>query len=314
MTQEMARRVADALVASRNGDGGWGTRPGLTSATEPTALAALALLGGPEAAHVASASGALGWLLARQNPDGGWPAVPAVEASGWPSSLAVLALARTSPGDESQRRAALRGGLWLLGQRGRRLPWLRRLISRLRPEAVPKPAVELDADLVGWPWTFGSFSWVEPTSYALLALKTLRGRIGFRPGEGRIREGERMILDRACVGGGWNYGNYRVLGEDLWPYPDTTALALLALHGSESARVDEGLEALGRMMETVDSPLALSLAIGCLRRYRRDASELEVRLVRQLESGEPSRETRTLAFTAVALAGREQPFAFEADA
>ena len=37
---------------------------------------------------------------------------------------------------------------------------------------------ELDPYLSGWPWTAGAFSWVEPTSYSLIALKKLKPDAG----------------------------------------------------------------------------------------------------------------------------------------
>jgi hypothetical protein len=70
---------------------------------------------------------------------------------------------------------------------------------------------------------------VEPTSWALLALKRMRGALPRRRTEDRIEEAHRLLADRMCRGGGWNYGNKAILGFDLDPYPDTTALALLAL-------------------------------------------------------------------------------------
>jgi hypothetical protein len=47
----------------------------------------------------------------------------------------------------------------------------------------------------------------------------------------RVREGLRLIRDRAIVSGGWNYGNNAAFGRDLRPQPAPTGLALLALAG-----------------------------------------------------------------------------------
>ena len=45
----------------------------------------------------------------------------------------------------------------------------------------------------------------------------------------RLEQAERLLFDRQCAGGGWNYGNSEVLGQKLHAYVPTTALALLAL-------------------------------------------------------------------------------------
>ena len=45
----------------------------------------------------------------------------------------------------------------------------------------------------------------------------------------RVREGVRVLRDRAIPGGGWNVGNTVVFGTTLRPQPATTGLALLAL-------------------------------------------------------------------------------------
>ena len=58
-----------------------------------------------------------------------------------------------------------------------------------------------------------------------------------RPTE-RIRQGELLLYDRMCADGGWNYGNTKVLGEHLPPYPETTALALIALQEHPDSRAE----------------------------------------------------------------------------
>src|SRR5262249_34182668 len=70
------------------------------------------------------------------------------------------------------------------------------------------------------------FSWVEPTSWAILVLRRL-GQ-GEHP---RVREGITLLLDRALDDGGVNYGNRRILGIALEPIPTPTALMLMALQG-----------------------------------------------------------------------------------
>jgi hypothetical protein len=118
--------------------------------------------------------------------------------------------------------------------------------------------VPFDSELSGWPWMDATFSWVEPTSHAILALRA--SGHGDHP---RVAEAEKMLLDRACVGGGWNYGNREVLGYDLPPFVPTTAVAVMALQGVADAgqAVDEGLDYLQNEVAAHPSALSLSLAI-----------------------------------------------------
>ncbi len=85
---------------------------------------------------------------------------------------------------------------------------------------------DIDYKMVGWPWGLNTFSWVEPTSWACIALR-LAGK-GDSP---RVLEGIRLLLDRAFDQGGANYGNKVILGKPTEPIPTPTALMLLALQG-----------------------------------------------------------------------------------
>ena len=303
--------ILTRLAQAQRPDGGWGAVPGVHSNTEATALGILALARWPDRIGPESLSVGRAWLAEKQNRDGGWPVSEAVPESSWMTSLAVLALFLSRPeGSSRPERAVLRGGLWLLAERGRGEHWLVRLLNRVRPERVEgEPFVVLDFNLIGWPWTTDTFSWVEPTSHAMLALKTLRPFLRARSLDARLVEGRRMIFDRMCLGGGWNYGNSRVLGEELWPYPDTTALALIALHDEPSdTRIRESLASLNRMLEAIDSFLALALSILALRLHGRDVSELQNRLARKIESAGAPADTRSLALSALAMADGVAPF------
>ena len=119
-----------------------------------------------------------------------------------------------------------------------------------------------------------------------------------------------MILDRACRGGGWNYGNSRVFNEDLWPYPDTTAMALIALGDRpDSPEVSAGLSALNRMLETDRTLLATSLGSLCLDTFGQDSSRLRQRITERVEQGLGWADTRALALAGLALEHRH-PFEF----
>ena len=105
-------------------------------------------------------------------------------------------------------------------------------------------------------------------------MKTLRDRRGSAPIDPvRVRDAERLLEDRACRGGGWNYGNSNMLGQELAAYVPTTAVALLAMRdrAGDPASI-QGLEFLERHATSERSALALALASRALRAYGRDAA------------------------------------------
>ena len=200
-TPAAARATADvrkALLASRNADGGWGYYPGKTSRLEPTAWALLALNEPPA-------------MLKNWRLQGSWR----VDVAGAPINYAFQALA----------------GLVLL-QHAEYVPdasaIARSLVDVKGVSFEQTDAIRQNNSLQAWPWIDGTFSWVEPTALALLLLKKCRGGLPPSAAE-RIAVGERMLIDRVCAGGGWNYGGSNVFGQDLFPYVPTTAWGLLAL-------------------------------------------------------------------------------------
>jgi hypothetical protein len=284
--------LASSLEERRTPDAGFAAVPGGSPDSESTALAALA-----RQALALGTGDAVGWIAARQRPDGAWPLTDAVAAPSWASAWAALALARSESGSESLARAAR----WLVAREGRRPGLLPRALGRLTGQ---HERLEQDLTLRGWPWHEAAASWVEPTASALLALRVLETRAPVAGARERIEEGERLLWDRACVKGGWNYGNRRVLGEALEPFPDTTALALLALQGSARREaLAEGCDALERLLDEKASSLALALAALALELHARDAAPLRVRLEARVERIGPPRETRSIAFALLALTG-----------
>jgi hypothetical protein len=291
----MVSPAVEFLRTAQNAAGAWGWQAGRAGNTECTALALLAL-------HVHRSSDAsdviergVAWLHNRQYPEGSWPVGDQVPTAGWMTSLAVLALARLDEADLHARR----GADWLLGRKSRRVPLLFRAWLRLRQQ---EPAVEQDQNLVGWPWTADTAAWVEPTAWSLLAVKQLQGRLPRQRVAERIRQGEQLLADRMCRGGGWNYGNRRILGEDLLPFPDTTALALMALHDSPSAAVTGvSIDRLHDMRATNRSALVLALATLSLQLYGENVTELRAELHERIRSGPGDDDVRTLALMLLAL-------------
>ena len=243
------------LKATQNPDGGWGYFPGKPSWLEPTAFALLALAGEPGAAVDR------GWKLVRswQRPDGAFRPCAAVDEPHWSTSLVVTLGCMTGVIDDGFQR----GLRWLLCSAGTEGRPFFRLVHWLRPSIV-----EFDPSLSGWPWEVGASSWVEPTAHALMALRCA-AKIVHRPDlDGRIALTERMLLDRRCRDGGWNFGNRRVLGADLPSYPETTAMALMALNGHAAVRWGAALDGVDRAWQKTRSPLARAWLSSCLLMYR----------------------------------------------
>lgn len=197
-----------ALRAAQHRDGGFGPRPGGESEPEPTALAGVAL----------GDAAAAAWLTAHQGSDG---SVGMRLGSVWNDSATALAA------------FALSGAA-----RERALDHVAAAQGRITPDS---PIVPHDGSLRGWAWTAGTAGWVEPTARGVLALRSLR------PTAPEIADGVGYLGDRACAGGGWNYGNRAVYGENLPPYAQTTAAAMLALRPSDGAVFEQGLAALGTL-------------------------------------------------------------------
>ena len=114
-------------------------------------------------------------------------------------------------------------------------------------------AVTNDTDLMGWPWVGKTFSWVEPTSLSLIALR--KAGNGNHP---RVSEGIQLLLDRQLPTGGWNYGNKIIFGQELHPLPGPTGLALQALAGRVSRnKVKHSINYLNAQVAQLHTPLTL---------------------------------------------------------
>ena len=294
--------ILNALIAWQNPDGGWGATQDRTSNTEATSLALSALKSiGARSVDDRILRGAL-WLTARQNPDGGWRLNDVATAGSWTTALAIIAL---SAFPEHQKRVH-NGALWLVQQEGSAPGILAKLILWVRGNSNIN---ELNTDLIGWSWVPNSFSWVEPTSYALTALKKVRSSISDNNLNERIRQGEALIYDRMCKGGGWNYGNSKVLDYALWPYPDVTAVALIALQDrAAEAANQQSLNALRKTAAEANSGLASSWAALCLSLYGQDIREWQSRIEKGFEKNGFLGETKTLALALLALNDKANPF------
>jgi len=194
-----------ALLSSRNADGGWGYRAGKRSRVEPTSLALLALAAGGEPVD--------GGILTRWERSAGLLIDPAATHANIAFSGIAALVAQYQP----------------LRLNGAAAPLVNALLDHQGAILPASTTIQQDNALVGWPWLDGTFSWVEPTSWCLLALKRWSRTRPSLDRSVRIDQGERLLRDRVCREGGWNYGNPQVLGKSLYAYAATSALALLAL-------------------------------------------------------------------------------------
>ena len=259
MVNASAHDIAEILVRGRNADDGWGYYPGKTSRIEPTSWAALCLSrAGKSKTDLA---GAASWLISRLGVDGFLDDATGESPNLGFNGLGVLALRR--PGN-------------LLPERQRLLAALAAVKGvALEPDA----ATRQDSTLHAWSWVKGTFSWVEPTSWCLLALKKSPEPLEANERSARIDEAERLLFDRVCQTGGWNYGNSNMLGQQLHAHVPTTALALLALQDRrEHPLVQKSLEYLIQRRLSEPAGMALSLTSICLRVYGVPAPDVEERL------------------------------------
>ena len=281
---------SEELLDRQNPDGGWGYSRGGSSWTEPTCYALLALSSG-EVSSPAGSQGAvaarkgLQWLTSGQRSDGGWAPRPGVDESTWVTALALLLPPVLSAGDPQ------RAAQWLLNQSGRESGFIYRLRLRLLGVRLD-PTQQYD----GWPWYPGTAAWVAPTALTFLALQKLNSSTGDAQIQKRLAEGRAFLLARRCRDGGWNHGSTQALGYDSDSYPETTGVALLALHGTKAAEMGNAIDVAEHHLRESHSLEATSwLTLGLLA-HGRAPSEVSVM---------PHQGTVAISLAAIAGAARQ---------
>jgi hypothetical protein len=180
-------------------------------------------------------------------------------------------------------------------------PW-RRLLARFSADGDVFP---INNSYRGWGWTPRTSSWVEPTSFALLALEQRDAGVAASKVERRRQLATALLYDRMCPGGGWNCGNPKVYGVAGEPLVMPTAVALLALRGyPERGENVSSLQWLERSLPSIQGAGSLALARMCLvaygRRWPADAPTLSELYAR----GEFLDNVEVVAWTCLALTGR----------
>lgn len=208
-------------------DGFWPYLPGRHWALEPSVWAVLCLRCDKQVLV-----SFIERLLQEQNKDGGWSNEPARLDSDWSGAAALLAL-------QILKAANKRENLGIDSSIGRMDAASERALNWLMENradyysAAAKFALaiwkgpEYDYER-GWPWTQETFDWVEPTAYALLALKNSDSLASDKV-KRAVQLAEGFLLKLVCKDGGWNFGDRNPYGHSNPPDVQTSALALLAL-------------------------------------------------------------------------------------
>jgi hypothetical protein len=234
-------RWVQAILDELSEPASWGYCPGAPPATEPGAMAAMALAGH---GRLEAAERACRWLVSLQADDGTLGISAAEAAPHWPTGLAILAW-KANGGTAEYETPIARALAWLLATRGETTP---------RSDEVGH-----DTMAIGWPWVEGTHAWVEPTAFNVLALKAVG-----HAAHPRARWGAGLLVDRLLKSGGCNYGNTVVLGQTLRAHVEPTGLALAALAG-ESDSTGNIMRAIDYLEITLDrSTTAASLAYGLM--------------------------------------------------
>jgi len=197
----------------------------------------------------------LRWLMATQRRDGGWAPQAGVDQSTWVTGLVALLPPETVGG--ARHAGAIR---WLMGISGQETSFEYRLREWLLGNS-PLDETEFE----GWPWVPGAAAWVGPTSIAVLALAKESLHHPSAAISDRVRNGREFLLRRMCSGGGWNHGATRPLGYEGEPYPETTGLALAALRGVQSPKLEKAVTVARQFLDECRSADALNwLRLGLL--------------------------------------------------
>jgi hypothetical protein len=278
--------VAEDLLARQNSEGGWGYSRG-GSWTEPTCYALLGLAAAGAGATAEIARGA-SWLARCQRADGGFAPRESVRESTWLAALVLLL-----PEDLKRHIDADKATRWLAAQSGRESGWVYRLQLLLMGE---RDGSSLSFD--GWPWYPDAAAWTAPTAISILALEKMN-RDRREPALGaRIQQGRDFLLARRCRDDGWNHGSTRALGYDSDSYPETTGLALLALHASKAKEVELGIARAEALLKICQSGEAAHWLILGLCAHGRSP------VVPKLASHRTTMELAVAALAGAALEGR----------
>jgi len=289
--QNSRMRFVEAILERLSASDWCAYQAGGPAATEPTAVAAIALLahGRDDAALPLLES-----LLDMQNEDGSLGITRTERTPCWPTGWAALAFraSQSSTVFAAHYVVALDGALrWMLSNGG---------------EVNAQVAIlGHDTTLQGWPWVLGTHSWVEPTAVNLLALRHTR-----RDKHRRGVDAKRLLRDRMLQTGGCNYGNTTVMGQTLRPHVEPTGMALLALAGEQDTdgRIAQSIEYLKRELSARTPTMSLCyglLGLAAHGAFPANAPDWLAAAAQRTTKTDPA--SLKLALLALAAQGNESP-------
>jgi squalene cyclase len=289
VTARLHAEFVSHLKKLQNADGGWGFHTGVQSRVEPTSWAARALRDSDKEFRKAA-----GFLQSKQHPDGSWPACEEMNSGSWVTSLTCAALSA----DSLSGKSVAAGLQWLCDDFPRdSSPW-HRFLRRLRPQSH----VAMNDSYRGWGWTPRTSSWVEPTAFALMALRDAQPRYLSVNAAERRASAIALLYDRMCPGGGWNCGNPRVYGVDGEALVLSTCWALLALRDApEKPGRPLSLGWLQKAFEKIESAGSLAVARMTLENYGIETPPSKHHLRRWTAQDLAEEGTHVLAWVCLAL-------------
>jgi hypothetical protein len=269
-----------------------GYTPHDSGATEPSALAALALVGHGRAKEAAAVGE---FLIGIQASDGSVGVRAGEETPRWTTSLAILAwLALDKMAFSDPVALAFRWATSIEGE-------------RLKTDQLGHNGM-----LAAWPWvekgnvagSRGTHSWLEPSALFVIAFKALG-----MSDHARTREAVELLVDRLLPEGGCNYGNTYVLGQKLRPHVQPSGIAMLALRNEfdVNRKIALTLDYVAKSLEST-TPASLAWALLGLAAHNRQAKNADSLLARAYEHVlQRDKSPHKIALLALAALGKQSP-------
>lgn len=247
-------KLSTAYLESVSQDGLWPYLPNNKESLESTCWCAVACR-----QNAKLSQRTISRLLELQNSDGGWSEEQGSK-SDWATATALLAMSilqrnkdvTNGTASETIAKALERGFQCLVGLRTDMMSDFGRVCMMV----VQGPDFDYPR---GWPWEPDTYNWIEPTAYALLAIKSAKLHNDKRYKKA-VEQAQLYMLQKTCKPAGWNFGAPRTLGTDWPPTPPPTALAVISLQDVKDEKVDAATECLKNMSgPAVDTTLADAL-------------------------------------------------------